>query len=92
MRVLGAKQFFKTTANAAPLKPGASALMSETMSKRLLPGQGETAVTQLLQSLEAAGATPTVGIEVFSLLVNKMPADIVAMQAMDGYRQVASRT
>jgi sugar phosphate isomerase/epimerase len=91
MRVLGAKQFFKTTANAAPLKPGASALMSETMSKRLLPGQGETAVTQLLQSLEAAGATPTVGIEVFSLLVNKMPADIVAMQAMDGYRQVASR-
>lgn len=91
IRVMGAKQFFNTTRNAAPLQPGGSTLMAETMSSRQLPGLGETPVKALLQALDAAGSSPTIGIEVFSLVLNKTAVQDVATEAAQCYRRLASQ-
>ncbi|MCF2527846.1 sugar phosphate isomerase/epimerase family protein [Yinghuangia soli] len=56
----------------APAQPSsataadAAALMDETMTRRLLPGDGDADVAATLRALRAAGVDAPVGVEVFS--------------------------
>ncbi len=87
-KVMGSKQFFKTTASAGPYRTGANALMAETIAARLLPGQGEMPLKQLLHALDAVGAQPTVGLEVFSLQLNRTKPIQAAAVVMQAYREL----
>lgn len=51
--------------NDAPVTPGAD-LMQETMSARLLPGEGDLDLIGWLRTLDAIGCTAPVSVEIFS--------------------------
>ena len=51
--------------NDAPVQPGAN-LIAETMSARLLPGEGAIPLVRWLRWLDAIGSTAPIGVEVFS--------------------------
>jgi sugar phosphate isomerase/epimerase len=89
VRVLGPTNFMRVAAAAGNPHPNAYALMMEAISARLLPGHGDIPLRALLGRLGAAGCTPTVGLEIFSLALNRRdPAD-VARQAMQSYRRLS---
>ncbi len=89
IRTSGARQFFKTSSAMHTTHPDAMALMQEAISGRLLPGQGEMPVEPLLQALQQAGCEPTVGLEVFSLDLARLPAGEIASQCMAAYSKLA---
>ena len=88
IRISGASQFFKASAAMHATRPDAMALMQEAISGRLLPGQGEMPVAPLLQALHQAGCEPTVGLEVFSLDLARLPASEIARQCMAAYTEI----
>lgn len=91
IRVMGPKHFIRAAMTASHPHPDAYALMTEAISARLLPGDGDIPLRSILRRLDAAGCAPTVGLEVFSLMLNrKTPAD-AAHQAMQSYRRVSER-
>ena len=69
-------------------RPDAMALMQEAISGRLLPGQGDMPVGPLLKTLHQAGCEPTVGLEVFSLDLARLPASEIARQCMAAYTEI----
>jgi sugar phosphate isomerase/epimerase len=87
IRISGASQFFKASSAMHATRPDAMALMQEAISGRLLPGQGDMPVAPLLQALHQGGCEPTVGLEVFSLDLARLPAGEIARQCMAAYRR-----
>ncbi|QGP80505.1 sugar phosphate isomerase/epimerase family protein [Sphingobium sp. CAP-1] len=51
--------------NDAPAQPGAD-LMAETMSSRLVPGEGSFDLPRFIRTLDATGCTAPVSVEIFS--------------------------
>jgi sugar phosphate isomerase/epimerase len=88
IRISGASQFFKASSAMHTTRPDAMALMQEAISGRLLPGQGEMPLAPLLQALHQAGCEPTVGLEVFSLDLARLPASEIARQCMVAYTEI----
>jgi sugar phosphate isomerase/epimerase len=58
--------------NDAPAEPGEN-LVAETMSARLLPGEGSIPVARWLRWLGAIGSTAPIGVEVFSKALDALP-------------------
>jgi sugar phosphate isomerase/epimerase len=88
INVHGARQFFKVSSAMKSTRPDATALMSEASSGRLLPGEGDMALSQWLQALDSIGCNPTVGLEIFSLELARRPAAEVAARAMAAYQSL----
>jgi sugar phosphate isomerase/epimerase len=90
MRTMGLKTLINIAGKAHHSRDDASVLMKEATCSRLLPGQGEIPLQEILKILERRGCQPLVGLEIFSLALNKLPAEIAAQQAMTAYRQLTA--
>ena len=91
IKVHGARRFFKVSSAMKSTRPDATALMAEASCGRVLPGDGDMPLEYWLQALHGVGCTPTVGLEIFSLALARLPPAEVAASAMAAYRQVAAR-
>jgi sugar phosphate isomerase/epimerase len=88
LRVMGPGRFLKVAGGARNPHPNASQLMAEASCFRLLPGEGDIPLHDLLKALASAGCKPTIGLEIFSLELNKLPAEEAARRAMAAYRSL----
>jgi 4-hydroxyphenylpyruvate dioxygenase len=66
-------------------------LIGETLTRRLLPGDGEQPVTELVAALEAGGCRAPLGVEVFNSRLHRLPVREAARRAMDACLRVAPR-
>ena len=89
IRISGASKFFKASSAMHATRPDAMELMQEAISGRLLPGEGDMPVAALLHALNQAGCEPTVGLEVFSLDLARLPAAEIARQCMATYAEIS---
>jgi len=89
VRVLGPENFMRAALAAGNPHPSAYALMTEAISARLLPGDGDILLRALLSRLDGAGCTPTVGLEIFSFALNRRDPAEVAQLAMQSYRRLS---
>ena len=88
IRVLGWDAFTKVAAKAKYPHPDAQKMMKHALCSRLNPGDGAQPVAQVLSVLAEKGVQPAIGIEVFNLEHNTLPAREVAQRAMNAYRSV----
>jgi sugar phosphate isomerase/epimerase len=66
----------------APTEP-AENLMFETTTARLLPGEGDAGVADILRALREGGSPAPLGVEVFAESLKQQPAAAVARQAYE---------
>jgi sugar phosphate isomerase/epimerase len=59
--------------NDAPAEPEQNDLVAETMTARLLPGEGAIPLVRWLRWLDAIGSTAPIGVEVFSSSLDALP-------------------
>ena len=76
--------------NDAPREPAAD-LLTETLTARLLPGDGAMDLIGNIQAWDAIGTTAPVGVEIFSLELDKLPPKEAARRAAEATRQVLAR-
>lgn len=81
-RAIAAIQF-----NDAPKEPGAD-LLTETVTARLLPGEGAIDLVNIIHAWDAIGVTAPIGVEIFSLELDKLPPIEAARRAAEATRQV----
>jgi len=73
--------------NDAP-RESTTDLLTETLTARLLPGGGAIDLVGNMQAWDAIGTTAPVGVEIFSLELDKLPPKEAARRAADATRQV----
>jgi len=88
-RTLGARDLIRLTRKAA--QSADPNLIGETLTGRLLPGDGEQPVTELVAALEAGGCRAPIGVEVFNSRLHHLPVREAARRAMDACLRVAAR-
>jgi sugar phosphate isomerase/epimerase len=89
-RTLGGRDLIRLTRNAA--QSAGPDLIGETLTRRLLPGDGEQPVSELVTALKAGGCRAPMGVEVFNSELHRLPAREAARRAMDGCLRVAATT
>jgi len=62
--------------------------VAETMQRRLLPGEGDADVAEIVRRLDAGGCQAPVGVEVFSTELHRLPVREAAQRAADATRAV----
>jgi len=87
-RTLGARDLIRLIRNAA--QSADPNLIGETLTRRLLPGDGEQPVAELVAALDAGGCRALAGVEVFNSALHRLPAREVARRATDGLLRVAA--
>jgi sugar phosphate isomerase/epimerase len=73
--------------NDAP-RASTSDLLTETLTARLLPGDGAIDLVGNIQAWDSIGTTAPVGVEIFSLELDKLPPKEAARRAAEATRQV----
>jgi len=70
--------------------PGQAAadLPTETLTARLLPGEGDLDLTAVLATLDEVDARPSIGVEVFSTTLQQLDPLEIARRAGDATRAV----
>ena len=63
-------------------------LVDETLHRRLLPGEGDAGVANLIRILDAGGCQAPLGVEVFQDGLNGLPPAEVAQRVADATRAV----
>jgi sugar phosphate isomerase/epimerase len=76
--------------NDAPARPGPDVVM-ETLRHRLLPGEGDIDLVDLMQRLRKIGCSAPIGVEIFSERLAQLPAEEIARQAAASTRAVLER-
>jgi len=89
-RTLGARDLVRLTSNAA--QSANPDLIGETLTRRLLPGDGQQPVAELFAALKAGGCRAPMGVEVFNATLHRLSPRVVARRAMDGCLRVAATT
>lgn len=74
----------------APAEP-APDLVVETMEARLIPGEGDAPVLEILRTLDRMGADAPIGVEVFSKALQARPAQEVADELARAARDVIAK-
>jgi sugar phosphate isomerase/epimerase len=87
LRSLPAHRVGSIQINDAPREPLAD-LLSETISARLLPGEGAIPLAHWLRLLHQAGVRAPIGVEVFSRELDALPAAEAAKRCGDAARRV----
>ncbi|MGI9287836.1 MAG: sugar phosphate isomerase/epimerase family protein [Pseudomonadales bacterium] len=88
MRVMGFVNMVKLSTKTKHPGADANELAKDACFARLMPGAGNIPLAEILSALYAQGATPKIGLEIFSL--STLPANEVAQQAMQAYRSTAA--
>lgn len=102
--LLDAWHHFRSGVADAALEPAASRILAiqlddapaaaepdpvaETMQRRLLPGEGDADLVEMIRRLDAGGCRAPLGVEVFSSELQKLPAREAARRAADATRAV----
>jgi len=73
--------------NDAPSQPAAN-LIDETLHHRLLPGQGDSGVVEVLRALKATGCQAPIGVEVFSDELSRLAPEELGRRCGDSARAV----
>jgi sugar phosphate isomerase/epimerase len=89
-RALGARDLVRLMSNAA--QSANPDLIGETLTRRLLPGDGQQPVAELFAALKAGGCRAPMGVEVFNTTLHRLSPRVVARGAMDGCLRVAATT
>ena len=76
--------------NDAPLEPEAD-LVTESLERRLLPGDGELPLVEMLSVLDEIGARAPIGVEVFSKALDALPPVEVGRRAGAAARRVFAK-
>ena len=63
-------------------------VFEETLHRRLLPGEGDAGVAELIRTLDAGGCSAPLGIEVFNDALAELPAQEFAMRSAQTTRKV----
>ena len=87
-RTLGVRDLVRLMRHAA-LSASAD-VTGETLTRRLLPGEGEQPVAELVAALRAAGCKATMGVEVFNSALHRLPPREAARRAMESCRRVSA--
>lgn len=87
LRSLPAHRVGSIQINDAPREPLAD-LLSETISARLLPGEGAIPLARWLRLLHQTGVRAPIGVEVFSRELDALPAIEAAKRCGDAARRV----
>ena len=66
-------------------------IVEETLHRRLLPGDGDADVAELIRVLDAGGCTAPLGVEVFSDDLGAQPPEDIAKRSAEATRQVLAR-
>lgn len=64
-------------------------MMSETSFARLLPGEGDIPIKHLPTALQEVGTVATIGLEIFSQTLSRLPPAEAEKKAMGAYRSVS---
>jgi sugar phosphate isomerase/epimerase len=76
--------------NDAPAAAEAD-VISETMQRRRLPGDGDMPLADMLRRLRQSGCTAPLGIEVFSTDLGRLPVREAAQRAGDSMRRLVAK-
>lgn len=90
VRTMGFKAMVDVAAKAHTTRGDATVLMKEAICARLLPGQGVIPLTEIIQTLKDMDCQPLIGMEIYSLAMNKLNAEAAAQQAMRAYRRLSN--
>jgi len=85
-RTLGTRDFIRLTSKS--MQSARPNVVGETLTRRLLPGEGEQPVQELVSALMASGYASPMGVEVFNSELHRLPAREAARQAMNSCRRV----
>ena len=89
IRTTGFKAMMNAGSKAHTTRKDANVLMQEAMCTRVQPGQGDIPVREIVQTFQRLGCQPQMGMEIFSLALNKLSPFEAAQQTMTAYRQLA---
>ena len=73
--------------NDAP-SSGPENMMMESMMARLMPGDGDIPIAEVVRTLDAIGSTSPLGVEVFHESHARLDATLVARRAAEATRRV----
>ncbi len=88
MQVMGARDFFSLVSKARYPHENASGMMSETCFARLLPGEGDIPIKELLVTFQEVGTVATIGLEIFSQSLSTLSTAEMAKRSMQAYLAV----
>jgi sugar phosphate isomerase/epimerase len=88
IRVMGLRRVTEIASRAHSTRPDAQILMREAICSRLLPGEGDVPLWDIFKSLHALDVHPEIGLEIFSLELNRLAARDAANKAMAAYREL----
>jgi sugar phosphate isomerase/epimerase len=66
-------------------------LVEETLNRRLVPGDGDIDLPEVLRILRDGGSPAPLGIEVFCEELFSLPANEVAIRCADGVREALAK-
>lgn len=85
-RTLGARDFIRLARSSAQ-SPDPS-VIGETLTRRLLPGEGEQPVKELVSTLLERGCPASMGVEAFNSELHRLPVRDAAARAMNACRRI----
>ena len=72
----------------APATPAATDLPTESIEARLLPGDGDAGLREIVRVLDQIGSKAPIGVEVFSAGLRELPAEEIGRRAGEAARAV----
>jgi sugar phosphate isomerase/epimerase len=84
-RAIGSVQINDAPARASDDLPG------ESMQARLLPGEGDIPLVELIRALDAIGSRAPIGVEVFSTQLDALPPVEVGRRAGESARRILTQ-
>ena len=88
-RTMGFKSMLAVSGKAHNTRDDAAVLMKEATCSRLLPGQGDIPLQDILQCLRELDCQPLMGLEISSLTMNRLSPKQAAQNAMSAYRKIS---
>jgi sugar phosphate isomerase/epimerase len=90
LRAIPGERIGSLQINDAPDEAGPD-IIQETMNHRLMPGEGDIPLVEILQILHANGCTAPIGAEIFSETFRDIPAIEVGKRCGDALRNVLAK-
>lgn len=91
LRSLPGEKVFATQFNDGTIRPQHPDYLYDCLTNRVPPGQGEFALVEMIQALDAIGSTAPIGVEVCSAELWAAPVDEAAHAGAEGMQVVLAR-
>jgi sugar phosphate isomerase/epimerase len=91
LRAIPGEKVVATQWNDGTIDAQNSNYYEDTLSNRVLPGQGEFALDEMLRILDAAGSQAPLGVEICSSELWAAPVDVAAQRGADAMRAFVNR-